>query len=222
MREDHRYGRVVLAGDGILKPITSPLTAEVVSELRLGDIVTLSGPIVTGRDDVYIRALEYVDAGKDVPACLKGAVVYHCGPIMKQDASGNWAVVAAGPTTSARMNKLGPRFIREFGIRAIIGKGGMDGANVEAMKECGCVYLAATGGVAVSYAEGLGSCSGAEWADLGMAESMWKFDARRLGPLVVAIDAHGNSLYDRVNERVRENLAKRARGYSGSSSSRFP
>ena len=188
-----------------MKTLSSPVSADDIGNLVLGDIVSVSGSIITGRDDVYIRALEYADEGKPVPDCLKNAIIYHCGPIMKRDASGTWSAVAAGPTTSARMNKLGPRFIREFGIRAVIGKGGMDSANVEAMKECGCVYLAATGGVAVSYAEGLGKCSGAEWDDLGMAESMWKFDAERLGPLIVAIDAHGNSLYEQVNERVRQN-----------------
>jgi len=188
-----------------LKSIQSPLSLETVRSLKLGEIVNISGPILTGRDEVHIRALELVDEGREVPACIRNSVIYHCGPIMRQMGDGRWAVVAAGPTTSARMNKLEPRFIREFGIRAIIGKGGMDAAVVEAMKEVGCVYLAATGGVAVSYAEGLGACSGAEWDDLGMAEALWKFESCRLGPLVVAIDADGNSLYAQVNEKVRQN-----------------
>lgn len=124
---------------------------------------------------------------------------------MKKNPNGSWSPVAAGPTTSARMNDLEPRFIREFGIRAIIGKGGMNRATADAMKEVGCVYLAATGGVAVSYAEGLGLCSGVDWEDLGMAEALWHFDASRMGPFVVAIDAEGNSLYDQVAEQVKKN-----------------
>ena len=191
-----------------MKAISAPLSEKDVRSLKLGEIVCITGPILTGRDEVHIRALEYVDEGKEVPACLRNAVIYHCGPIMKQVESGRWMPVAAGPTTSARMNSLEPRFIREFRIRAIIGKGGMNAEVAKAMKETGCVYLAATGGVAVSYAEGLGSCNGAEWDDLGMAESLWKFDAQRLGPLVVAIDAEGNSLYAQVDEQVRKNRSK--------------
>lgn len=169
----------------------------------MGDTVFISGPVVTGRDEAHIRALELAREGKDVPEQLRGCVLYHCGPIMRQTESG-WEVVAAGPTTSARMNKLEPEMIRTFGIRAIIGKGGMSEEVAEAMRECGCVYLAATGGAAVSLAEGLGRCTGVEWLDLGMAEALWSFSTDRLGPLTVAMDAEGNSLY----ERVRENLVR--------------
>ena len=154
------------------------------------------GPVVTGRDEMHMRALETSD--DDLPEGLEGAVVFHCGPIMRKTDNG-WSVVAAGPTTSARMNALEPEFIRRFRIRAIIGKGGMSRDVSDAMKECGCVYLAATGGAAVSLAEGLARCTGCEWGDLGMAEAMWRFQAHRLGPLIVAMDAEGNSLYDNVS-----------------------
>ena len=147
---------------------------------------------------MHIRAMEYVKEGKEVPKDIEGSVLFHCGPIMRQRDDGTWAVVAAGPTTSARMNKLEPDFIRRFHVRAIIGKGGMSKDTIDAMKEVGCVYLAATGGAAVSLAEGLRRCTGVEWLDLGMAEAMWKFDSDKFGPLVVAIDANGNSLYDKV------------------------
>ena len=161
----------------------------------------ISGPIVTGRDEAHIRALEMRDAGEKTPGQLDGCVLYHCGPIMKQTDDG-WVVVAAGPTTSARMNKLEPDMIRRFNIRAIIGKGGMSAEVAQAMKECGCVYLAATGGAAVSLAEGLGRCTGVEWLDLGMAEALWSFETSRLGPLIVAMDAEGNSLYEKVRESL--------------------
>jgi len=189
-----------------MRAVSSPLSEKDARSMALGEIISINGPVVTGRDEVHIRALQYLDEGKSVPSCLKGAILYHCGPIMKKLDSGRFSVVAAGPTTSARMNDLEPRFIREFGIRAIIGKGGMSREVADAMKEVGCVYLAATGGAAVSYAEGLNIVTGCEWEDLGMAEALWKFDASRLGPLVVAIDAEGNSLYDRVAEKVRANL----------------
>lgn len=161
----------------------------------------IGGPIVTGRDEAHIRALGMRDAGEKTPSQLDGCVLYHCGPIMKQTDDG-WVVVAAGPTTSARMNKLEPDMIRRFNIRAIIGKGGMSAEVAQAMKECGCVYLAATGGAAVSLAEGLGRCTGVEWLDLGMAEALWSFETSRLGPLIVAMDAEGNSLYEKVRESL--------------------
>lgn len=183
--------------------LRAPLTEDAVRSLRLGDTVFLSGPLVTGRDEAHIRALEDPDGAPDV---LRGCVLYHCGPIMRTTDSG-WEVVAAGPTTSARMDRLEPEMIRRFGIRAIIGKGGMSREVAEAMRECGCVYLAATGGAAVSLAEGLGRCTGVQWEDLGMAEALWSFEADRLGPLIVAIDAEGESLYD----RVRASLIRDAR-----------
>ena len=182
-----------------MRNLRTPLSEEDVRSLKLGETVYLSGPIITGRDEMHIRALEYSEQGKDVPDCLNNAVIFHCGPIMRQRDDGTWAVVAAGPTTSARMNKLEPDMIPTFNIRAIIGKGGMSRETADAMRNYGCVYLAATGGAAVSLAEGLDRCVGCEWGDLGMAEAMWRFEANRLGPLIVAIDANGESLYDRVN-----------------------
>lgn len=179
--------------------LQTPLSEEDVRSLKLGDTVYISGTVITGRDEMHIRALDYAEEGRDVPDCLQGAVIFHCGPIMKRRDDGSWSVVAAGPTTSARMNKLEPEMIATYGIRAIIGKGGMSRETAEAMREYGCVYLAATGGAAVSLAEGLDRCVGVEWEDLGMAEAMWRFQASRLGPLIVAIDASGESLYDRVN-----------------------
>ena len=191
-----------------MKNLYTPLDEKTVRSLKLGEIVNITGPVVTGRDEVHIRALEYLDEGKEVPVCLNEAALYHCGPIMKQNQDGTWSVVAAGPTTSARMNALEHRFIREFKIRAIIGKGGMSKEVAEAMKEVGCVYLAATGGVAVTYAEGLARVTGHDWADLGMPEALWQFQTKSLGPLIVAIDANGNSLYEAVKEKVAENLSK--------------
>jgi len=184
-----------------MKVIHSPLTADVVSDLKLGEVVSITGPVITGRDEMHMRAIEYSDEGREVPSELNGAVLYHCGPIIVRGKSG-WQIIAAGPTTSARMNKLEPEIIKRFGVRAIIGKGGMSDEVTETMKDAGCVYLAATGGAAVSLAEGLSKVTGVEWDDLGMAEAMWKFQAENLGPLVVAVDCHGNSLYDNVRKAI--------------------
>jgi len=179
--------------------INSPMDESTVRKLELGQVVHVNGEIITGRDGMHMRAL----SSKDVPEELNGATLFHCGPIMSKK-GGKWHAIAAGPTTSARMNSMEPDMIRRFGIRAIIGKGGMSGEVLKAMKETGCVYLAAIGGAAVSLAEGLSEVIGAEWEDLGMAEAMWKFKADRLGPLVVAMDANGNNIYDRVDAKVKD------------------
>ena len=185
-----------------MRALRTPLSEDAVRSLRLGETVYLYGPVITGRDEMHIRALKLSDEGSPVPSDIKESALYHCGPIMRQNEDGSWSVVAAGPTTSARMNKLEPEMIRRFRIRAIIGKGGMSKEVAEAMKEVGCVYLAATGGAAVSLADGLGACKGVEWLDLGMPEAMWRFEADRLGPLIVAMDAEGGSLYEKVSESL--------------------
>lgn len=179
-----------------------PLSKKTVESLKLGEAVALSGPVITGRDEMHIRALEYAREGKPLPPEITGSVLYHCGPIMAKDGD-SWRVIAAGPTTSARMDRLEPEMIRRFSIRAIIGKGGMSGEVLSAMEEAGCAYLAATGGAAVSLAEGLSETTGVEWEDLGMAEAMWKFNAKNLGPLIVAMDSHGNSIYENVRKSLK-------------------
>lgn len=185
-----------------MRSIQSPMDEATVRSLKIGEVVNITGKVITARDEAHIRAMEYLDEGKDVPDCLFGCTLYHCGPIIVEN-EGGYELIAAGPTTSARMNSLEPRFIKEFGVRAIIGKGGMSSEVAEAMKECGCVYLAATGGAAVTLAEGLSRVEGVEWKDLGMAEAVWRFDSNHLGPLVVAMDCHGNSLYEDVRKSLK-------------------
>lgn len=179
--------------------LNTPLDEKTVRSLKVGDIVYVTGTVVTGRDEVHIRALR---EKKEVPKVLDNSILYHCGPIMKKDGDG-WDVVAAGPTTSARMNSLEPEMIEKFGIKAIIGKGGMDDNVLESMSKNGCVYLSATGGAAISLAEGLSTVKEVFWEDLGMPEAMWVFETSKLGPLVVTMDANGNSLYKNVNESLK-------------------
>jgi fumarate hydratase subunit beta len=160
-----------------------------------------------GRDEVHLRALEWRKLGKEVPFDLRGGILFHCGPIARR-AGEEWKILAAGPTTSARMNTLEPSFIKEFGVRAIIGKGGMSRPTAEAMRDLGCVYLAFTGGAAVVAARGINRVERVEWLDLGMAEALWVVEARDLGPLVVAMDARGGSLYDEVEREAEERLVR--------------
>jgi fumarate hydratase subunit beta len=188
-----------------VKRLTAPLSEEDVRSLKAGDEVVLSGDILTARDEAHLRALELHERGERLPFQLQGMAVYHCGPIMVRDGDG-WRLVAAGPTTSSRMNAIEPAFIEAFGVRVIIGKGGMSKPTILAMKEHGCVYLACTGGAAVMAAEGISKVRSVDWLDLGMPEAVWHLEAKGLGPLIVAIDAHGHSLYDDVEEKVRSNL----------------
>ncbi len=188
-----------------MRMLSTPLSEEEVRSLNAGDEVLLSGPVFTARDEAHLKALEMHERGEPLPFDLRGMAVYHCGPIMVRDGEG-WKLVAAGPTTSSRMNMIEPEFIRAFGIRAIIGKGGMSKPTVEAMKEHGCVYLAFTGGAAVIASEGIARVESVHWLDLGMPEAVWHLEARGFGPLIVAIDAQGRSLYEKVDEKVRANL----------------
>lgn len=190
-----------------MKRLSSPLREEDVRSLKLGELVYLDGTVLTGRDKMHLRALRYHREQIKTPELLSGATIFHCGPIMVQDGQ-EWKVIAMGPTTSSRMDGLEPEMIRNFGIRAIIGKGGMSGETLRAMQETGCVYLAATGGAAVSLSEGVKNVLGQEWGDLGMAECIWIMGVEKLGPFIVAMDAHGGSLYNQVNARVSENVKK--------------
>jgi len=189
------------------KTLKTPLSENDVRALKAGETVYLDGTFYTGRDEVHIHALEYAEKGKKVPVDFKGAALFHCGPIMRKKGDA-WEAVAAGPTTSSRMNSLEPQFIEKFRPGAIIGKGGMSQPTVDAMKKFGCVYLAITGGAAVLAAKGIKKVHGVEWYELGMPEAIWIMEAEHFGPLTVAIDAHGNSLFADVATKIKANEAK--------------
>ncbi|MDF2954995.1 MAG: Tartrate dehydratase beta subunit/Fumarate hydratase class I [Candidatus Alkanophagales archaeon MCA70_species_2] len=175
-----------------------PLTEEDVRKLKVGDVVYVSGEVVAVRDRTLARILEFIRAEQGLPVRLNGGVIFHCGPLVRKVGEG-WEVVAAGPTTSWRMNETTTKLLEMSEIRAIIGKGGMDAAVKEAMRKHGAVYLAMTGGCGALAAEFL-RAKEVHWSDLA-AEALWIFHAEKLGPLLVAIDAHGNSLYERRRSR---------------------
>jgi fumarate hydratase subunit beta len=185
--------------------LTIPLKEEEVKKLKIGDIVYLNGIFYTGRDEMHIRTLKWIEEGKAMPIALEDGVIFHCGPIMRKK-NEKWELVAAGPTTSSRMNSLEPDFIEKTGVRAIIGKGGMSRPTIEAMKKYKAVYLALTGGAAVLAAKGVKKVEGVHWLDLGMPEAIWIFEGNRFGPLTVAIDTWGNSLYEAIEAKIEKNL----------------
>lgn len=187
--------------------LKTPLSAEDVKKLKLGDIVYLSGRIYTARDEAHLHILEDLRKGKKIPIDLKGMAIYHCGPIVKKIGEGNWEIVAAGPTTSSRMNSLEPEFIEKTGVRAIIGKGGMNKAVSDAMAKYGCVYLAFTGGAAILAAKGLNKVEGVYLEELGMPEAVWIMNAEKFGPLVVGITANGENMFENLAEEIKKNEA---------------
>jgi fumarate hydratase subunit beta len=166
---------------GTIIQLTTPLGAEVL-KLKAGDHVELSGIVYTARDEAHIRMQE-----KGIPFDPKGAVIYHCGPVIQDG-----RVIAAGPTTSARMNEL-EGFLVEKGVRGFIGKGGMGKTVRDQLKGKG-VYLAFTGGCAALASSHM-ILKGVYYEDLGMAEAVWAIELDRL-PLVVGIDAHGNDIFE--------------------------
>lgn len=190
-----------------MKTLMIPLKEEEIRKLKLGETIYLTGELYTARDEAHMRALEYLEEGKKLPVNFRNKAVFHCGPIVRK-LNGEWELVAAGPTTSTRMNTLEPEFIEKLGPRAIIGKGGMGKETLKTMEKYGCVYLAITGGAAVLAAKGIKRVKGVEWLDLGMPEALWILEGENFGPLIVAMDAHGNSLFEQVEAKVKENVEK--------------
>ncbi len=181
-----------------------PVSEAKVRKLKVNDVLYLSGTIVTARDQAHKRALELAKAGKPLPVNLEGSGVFHCGPVMSRQ-SGKWVAVAAGPTTSTRMDLFEDKFIEAFKPRIIVGKGGMGKRTADAMAKFGAVYCAFTGGAAVLAAKSITHVTGVEWLDLGMPEAMWILEIKQFGPLVVAIDSHGNNLFDEVAHKAEAN-----------------
>jgi len=190
-----------------MKTLMIPLKEEEIRKLKLGETIYLTGELYTARDEAHMRALEYLEEGKKLPVNFRDKAVFHCGPIVRK-LNSEWELVAAGPTTSTRMNTLEPEFIEKLGPRAIIGKGGMGKETLKTMEKYGCVYLAITGGAAVLAAKGIKRVKGVEWLDLGMPEALWILEGENFGPLIVAMDAHGNSLFEQVEAKVKENVEK--------------
>jgi len=168
--------------------LRTPLGEEVLS-LQAGDRVTISGVVYTARDEAHLRMLK-----EGIPFDSRGAVVYHCGPVVAGE-----RIIAAGPTTSARMDGM-TGFLLDAGVRGIIGKGGM-GSEVVGLLRGRAVYLAFTGGCAALAASRMG-LRGVYFPDLGMAEAVWTIELDHL-PLVVGIDAHGNDLFGRIWDKAK-------------------
>ncbi len=177
--------------------LETPVSEEAIRKLRVGDIVYVSGIVVTARDAAHRRMIEYLREGRELPVDLRGGVIYHCGPVVRK-LDGEWEVIAAGPTTSARMELYEATVIEKLGVRIVVGKGGMGSKTAEACRKYGAVYTIFTGGAAVLAANAIKRVVKVEWLDLGIPEALWVFEVRDFGPLLVAIDCSGRNLIDEI------------------------
>ena len=186
---------------------TTPISEEQVKLLKIGDILFISGTVLSLRDAGHRRALEYLNKGKPLPVNFSGMALYHVGPVVKREGD-RWRVLSAGPTTSARLEMYEAEFIEKTGVRVIIGKGGMGSKTTEACKRFGAVYTIFTGGAGALAAKSIEEVERVEWLDLGIPEALWVMRVREFGPLTVVIDSNGENFYDNVKKEVEKNLRK--------------
>ncbi|MFC3885374.1 fumarate hydratase [Bacillus songklensis] len=182
--------------------LQAPITEEQIRELKVGDVVRINGMMYTGRDAIHKYLSDH-----DCPVDLDGQIIYHCGPVMLKDEDEKWHVAAAGPTTSIREEPYQGDIMKKFGIRAVIGKGGMGPKTLAALKEHGGVYLNAIGGAAQYYADCIKSVEGVNFMEFGIPEAMWHLRVEGF-KAVVTMDSHGNSLHKDVDQSSLEKLAQ--------------
>jgi tartrate/fumarate subfamily iron-sulfur-dependent hydro-lyase beta chain len=187
--------------------LAAPFTEEKVRALKVGDEVGLTGVVFTGRDAVH----KYLHEGGALPpeVNLHDGILYHCGPVVIKDERGQWKATAAGPTTSIREEPYQAEIISRFGIRGVIGKGGMGDKTLAACRESGCVYLHAIGGAAQVLAECIKAVRGVYFMEqFGAPEAIWELEVEGF-PAVVTMDSHGRSLHSEVMAASRAALEER-------------
>jgi fumarate hydratase, class I len=195
--------RVGFARTGREVALRTPLTEAQVRALKVGDVVLISGAMFTGRDAVHAHLMKH-----EPPVDLRGAALYHCGPVSVREGDG-WRINAAGPTTSIREEPYQGEILRRYGVRAVIGKGGMGAKTLSALEETGAVYLNAIGGAAQFYARCIEAVEGVSLIEFGTPEAMWHLRVRDF-PAIVTMDAHGNSLHKDIEQQSAQKLAAMA------------
>ncbi|HCJ0349894.1 TPA: L(+)-tartrate dehydratase subunit beta [Acinetobacter baumannii] len=186
------------------KILTTPIKDEDLLDLKVGDVVYLTGRLVTCRDVAHRRLIEQ---GRELPVNLEGGAIFHAGPIVRKKGENDFEMVSIGPTTSMRMEKFEREFIKQTGVKLIVGKGGMGPETAAGCQENIAVHAIFPGGCAVLAATLVEEIEGAEWQDLGMPETLWINRVREFGPLIISIDAKGNNL---IQQNKVEFQAKKA------------
>jgi len=182
--------------------LTAPISEEQIRDLNVGDVVKISGMMYTGRDAIHKYLSE-----NDSPIDLDGQIIYHCGPVVMKHEDGSYEIKAAGPTTSAREEPYQGDIMKKFGVRAVIGKGGMGPKTLAALEEHGGVYLNAIGGAAQYYADCIKAVEGVDLLQFGIPEAMWHLRVKDF-TAVVTMDSHGNSLHADVDKSSLEKLSQ--------------
>ena len=183
------------------KILTTPIAPEDLADIKIGDVIYLTGHIVTCRDMPHRRVVE---EGRELPLDIRGGAILHAGPIIKKTGEKSFEMVSVGPTTSMRMEKFEREFIAKTGVRLIVGKGGMGEGTMSGCKEFGAIHCVFPAGCAVVAATQVEEIESADWAELGMPETLWKCRVKEFGPLIVSIDAHGNNLFEQNKVKFNE------------------
>jgi len=187
--------------NAVKKILTTPIRDEDLEDLNVGDVVYLTGQLVTCRDVAHRRLIEL---GRELPVDLEGGAIFHAGPIVRQKEDGDYEMVSIGPTTSMRMEKFEKEFIRQTGVKLVVGKGGMGAETAAGCVENKAVHAIFPGGCAVLAATKVEKIEGAEWKDLGMPETLWINKVNEFGPLIISIDTRGNNLIEQNKARFNE------------------
>ncbi|MCE4607557.1 MAG: FumA C-terminus/TtdB family hydratase beta subunit [Caldisphaeraceae archaeon] len=184
--------------------LRTPLKDEDIKKLKVEDIVYISGILVTARDEAHEMALETLGKGQSLPIDMKGLALYHCGPVAKK-VNNTWRIIAAGPTTSMRMEGVEAEFIGKTGVKMVIGKGGMGEKTAESLKKHNAVYAVFTGGAGALAAERIKAVKEVYWLEeLGIPEALWVFEVEEFGPLIITMDSYGNNYYKVRMDEIKE------------------
>jgi len=191
------------------KILTTPIKAEDLEDINVGDIVYLNGYITTCRDVAHRRLIE---EGRKLPVDLDGGAIFHAGPIIRPLGDEQYEMVSVGPTTSMRMEKFEEEFIKQTGVKLIVGKGGMGDGTMRGCRDHKAIHAVFPAGCAVVAATCVEKIEDANWKDLGMPETLWTCKVKEFGPLIISIDTHGRNLFEenkvKFNEKKEEAIAE--------------
>lgn len=200
-------------------PLQLPLSADAVRGLKVGDAVLLSGVLVTARDTAHRWLMDSLISPPHGPSpedeaaldilrpWLEGGIIYHCGPLVSELSPGQYRVLAAGPTTSLRVESHTPPLLRYFHLAGVMGKGGMGNNTLQALRDTPAVYLHAVGGAAVVLARAVREVLGVLKLEFGAPEALWLLRVVDF-PAIVSMDSHGNSLHEEIRKNSAEILNK--------------